>query len=470
MYKYEEISRDIETLVRNGALQVGEKVPSVRRISNQYGVSVSTVLSAYTDLERKGFIQSRERSGYFARLPASRRSDLPETPKNIRLSNDISSAHLIRKFCETSRNITPPQFGAAIPDPALMPLAALKRKITQATRRKADSIDTYDFSQGPMSLRREIAKLYFERGLAVDPEDIIITNGCLEAMILSLKSLVPPGSTVMVETPTYFCFLEILKFHGYKVCEVPADTSTGIDLDCLEESIIKCGVKAGILIPSFQNPTGACMPDANREKAVALFARHNIPVIEDDIYGELSFSEANPKPLKCFDSKDLVLTCSSFSKTLSTGLRVGWIISRQFKERILDSKAIHLISAPLINAYAVANYLVEENFSRHIFKLKRAFEYQMQSVSEQVLASFPEGTKLSNPQGGFFLWVQLPDKVDTEIAFQELLADGITIAPGSMFSAESRYKNFMRLSCGFPDSPESNRAIWQIAEAIKKQL
>lgn len=470
MYKYEEISRDIETLVRNGALAVGEKVPSVRRISNQYGVSVTTVISAYTDLEKKGFIQSRERSGYFARMPAIKRSELPETPKKVSLSKEISSANLIRQFCEASRSVKPPQFGAAIPDPSLMPLASLQKKIAQAARRHGDAINAYDFSQGPLVLRREIAKLYFDRGLTVDPEDIVITNGCLEAITLSLKSVAPPGSTILVETPTYFCFLEILKFHGYKVCEVPTSTENGIDLANLEDSITKCKVKAALLIPSFQNPTGASLSDTNRKKVVDIISRHKIPLIEDDIYGELAFADSNPKPLKCFDKKDLVITCSSFSKTLSTGLRVGWVINRQYKEKILDSKAIHLISAPIINAHAVANYLVEENYARHIFKLKKTFEYQMQSVSEKVLENFPEGTKISHPEGGFFLWVQLPEQVDSTEVFFELMNDGIAVAPGPMCSAQGLYPNFMRLSCGFPDTRKGDQAIWKIGEAIKRQL
>jgi len=173
--------------------------------------------------------------------------------------------------------------------------------------------------------------------------------------------------------------------------------------------------------------------------------------------------------MKCFDKKGVVLTCSSFSKTLSTGLRVGWVITEKYKEKILDSKAIHLLSAPLINAHAVANYLVEENYSRHIYRLKRAFEYQMESLSEKVQASFPQDTKISNPAGSFFLWVQLPSNIDTEAAFVNLIEKGIAIAPGSMFSAESGFRNFMRLSCGFPDTPEGDRAIWQIAEEIKRQ-
>ncbi len=345
----------------------------------------------------------------------------------------------------------------------------MRRKVAQAARQHSSCIDEYDFSQGPLELRREIAKLYFRRGLNVSPDDIIITNGCLEAIMLTLKSVAPPGCTVLVETPTYFCFLELLRFHGYDVCEVPASTETGIDLACLEQTLDSCDIGAAILMPCFQNPTGACIPDAGKKILADLFAHRQIPVIEDDIYGELAFDETNPSPLKAFDKKDLVITCSSFSKTLSTGLRVGWLINGRFREKILDSKAIQFISSPLINAYAAANYLVEENYERHIFRLKRAFEYQLVTLSEKILAFFPDGTKISNPAGGFILWVQLPDYVDSTELFRGLIEKGINIAPGSMFCSQGSFRNFMRMNCGFGDSPESDQALATLAEMIREK-
>ena len=286
---YMQVADGLEKMINDDVLRIGDKLPSVRVLSEEYGISMGTAFQAYYHLEGKGFIESRPKSGYYVRFSKKRFPELPKMIPPATLSHDVSVKEMIHSIYSdiASTNEKVINFALAVPDPALIPIAKINKSVVHVLRNFKDSGVSYDHPQGNVELRTQIARLAFNWGGKVKADDVLITGGCLEAITLCIKSVTKPGDTVAVESPNYFGIFQAIESMGLKVVEISSCPVNGLDLECLQKAIKKYPIKACVVIPNFNNPLGGCMPDENKKKLVEITTKKNIPLIEDDIYGEL---------------------------------------------------------------------------------------------------------------------------------------------------------------------------------------
>ena len=459
MTRYEQIARDLERLIASGSLRAGDKAPSVRKLHRTTGASVSTILHAYALLERAELIEARERSGFVikARL---QRQELPTCPRVPLRVRSVEVPALVSALVEAGREPSLAPFGTAVQSPELLPGEQLARIVRALSRDNVAAALAYEFPPGSIKLRRQIARRSIDWGCALSADDLVITSGCVEALQLCLRAIVKAGDVVAVESPTCYGVLYGI-FHSLKlrVLELPTDPQEGLVLSALHAALGKMKIAACLLVPNFNNPLGSVMPDAKKQEIVELLARRNVPLIEDDIYADLHFGASRPKPAKAFDRKGLVLLCSSFSKTIAPGYRIGWSAPGRFAEAVRRLKFTSSVAAPTLPQMALAEFLGTSGYDRHLRLTRARLFAQMSDLSEAVARNFPSGTRMTHPQGGLVLWVELPGRADATDLYRRALEEGIGIAPGPIFSSQPRYQKFIRLNFGYPLTPQLERAI-----------
>ena len=463
-----QVAEGIEQMIHEEVLRIGDKLPSVRVLSEEYGISMGTAFQAYYHLEGKGLIESRPKSGYYVRFNQRRFPALPQHSQPENTSHEVSVKEMIAAIYKdiTADNVI--NLALAVPDISLLPVAKINKAVMMALRNGKDHCIGYEGTQGNIELRKQIAKLAFNWGGKIKPDDVVVTAGCLEAITMCLRAVTNYGDTVAVETPTYFGIYQVIESLGLKVVEIATDPAIGVDIKHLEKAIKKFSIKACVFVPNYNNPLGSCMPEENKKELVDLISRHNIPVIEDDIYGELYFGRTRPKTCKYFDKKGLVMHCSSLSKSLAPGYRTGWAIPGKFIEEVKQIKRIHNISCPTLTQVAMANFLKNGRYEYHLKNLRRALHTQSLKYIQAIIDHFPAGTKVSRPHGGFIMWLELNKKIDTFKLRTEALKHHIAFVPGKIFSSGSDYSNFMRLSFGKPWSDDVDYGIMMLGRLIKK--
>ncbi len=467
---YLQVASGLEKMITEDVLHIGDKLPSVRVLSEEYGISAGTAFQAYYHLEGKGLIESRPKSGYYVRFNNSRFPALPaHTQPNI-LSHEVSVKEMITSIYSDIASTNVINFALAVPDASLLPSAKLNKSVVFALRNYKEHCISYEHAQGNIELRKQIAKLAFNWGGKIKPDEVVVTTGCLEAITICLKAVTNYGDTVAVESPTYFGIYQAIENLGLKAVEIASDPVTGIDLDCLQKVLKKSSVKACVVVPNFSNPFGSCMPDENKKQLVEIITRHNIPLIEDDIYGELYFGKTRPKTCKSFDRKGLVIHCSSLSKSLAPGYRIGWTIPGKFLDQVKQIKRMQNISCPTLTQAAIAHFLMHGRYEYHLKNLRKALHTQSLRYVQAIIKYFPENTKVSRPKGGFILWLELNKKINAFKLRTEAMKHGISIVPGKIFSASSGYSNYIRLSFGKPWSDDADYGLMMLGKIIKKML
>jgi DNA-binding transcriptional MocR family regulator len=467
MKRYEALADEIAQSIRSGVLKLGDRLPSVRQASTTRAVSPSTVFAAYYLLEARGLIRARERSGYYvasgskAAPPPLEAASQPQGE-----SAPVDVGELVFSVLESIRRRDVVPFGSAFPDPQLFPLDRLARSMASSVLGMDAWSAVQDLAPGNADLRRQIALRYLAEGVHVHADDIVITNGALEALNLSLLAVARPGDSVVIESPTFYAALQALERAGLHAIEVPTHPRDGIDLDALAEAIARHRPKACWLMTNFQNPLGSLMPDARKEALVALLAEHDVALIEDDVYGELYFGARRPVHTKAFDRKGLVLHCSSFSKCLAPGYRIGWVASGRFTQEVARLQLTTSLSASAPAQAAIAHYLARGGYDKHLRQLRHVLALQQNAMVDAVVRHFPRGTRATRPDGGYFLWVELPGQVDTLKVHQHALSMGISVAPGPMFSARREFGNCLRLNYGHPWNEKAEAAFITLGQLI----
>jgi DNA-binding transcriptional MocR family regulator len=456
---YERVASHVEALIERGTLRPGDRVPSVRRMARQQGVSIATVLAAYLQLENRGLLSARPQSGHYVRPRRAQVLPEPRAARACTTASRVSVKTLVAEVYSAGRDPSIVPFGAAYPGPDLLPTERINRTLALLARSAGGAGVTYDPPPGLPALRRQIARRSAEWGCALSADDIVTTVGAMEALHVCLRVVARRGDTVAVESPAYYGLLQLLEGHGIRVIEIPAHPRTGMDLDALEDALSRHRIKAVMAIPNFNNPLGSAMPDEAKERLVSMLGRREIPLIEDDIYGDLYFGDVRPRPAKAFDTRGLVMLCSSFSKTVAPGYRVGWAAPGRFREQVEQLKFAQSVATPTLPQMAVADFLENGGYDHHLRTLRRRLAAQVERVSEAVATYFPPGTRVSRPAGGFVLWVELPPGTSALTLSARALARGISIAPGPIFSAKQRFSNYIRLSCGHPWSELFDHAV-----------
>ncbi|WP_368643249.1 PLP-dependent aminotransferase family protein [Castellaniella ginsengisoli] len=447
--RYEALAAELAAAIHSGELRAGDKLPSVRQTVANRGVSASTVFQAYYLLEGQGLIRARDRSGYYvshgARLLPPEADTLSQ-PLDEAAVVDISDT--VFKVLESAmaREITP--LGSAFPSPLLFPLDRLGRAVGDAARRLDPWSTVDDLTPGHADLRRQIALRYLAGGLHVHPDEIVVTNGALEALNLCLAAVTRPGDTVLIEAPTFYAALQSLEERQLEAVEVPTHPREGIQLDALERAIQRHRPKACWLMTTFQNPLGSLMPDAKKQALVELLSRHGVPLIEDDVYGELYFGARRPSLAKSFDKTGIVMHCSSFSKSLAPGYRVGWALPGRYVREVARRKLTASLACPIPTQMALARYLEKGGYDRHLRRLRKVLQARQIVFAQAVGHYFPSGTRATRPAGGYFLWVEMPEHANALEIHRQALSYGISVAPGPIFSAKRGFTNCLRLNYG----------------------
>ncbi|WP_281424394.1 PLP-dependent aminotransferase family protein [Paludibacterium yongneupense] len=465
--RYEALAELLAADIRDGRLAAGTRLPSIRKLKQLHGVSPSTVFQAYYRLEYLGLVRAYERSGYFVAGSGQAPLREPEPASRPHLSSAVDINQLVFSVLGAIQdpNILP--LGSAFPSPQLFPLPRLARSLATSAR-FVDPWDTVaSLPPGYPALRQQIALRYLGMGMPLAPEQIIITNGALEALNLCLSAVAQPGDLIAIESPGFYAAAQALERLKMKAIEIPVHPQEGVDLLVLERALHEHPVKACWFMTSFQNPMGTTMSDGAKQALVSLLARHGIPLIEDDVYTELYFGNRRPLPAKAYDKEGLVMHCSSFSKCLAPGYRIGWVAPGRFGKEIEQLKLMTTLSASVPAQAAIADYLQTGGYDKHLRKLRQALEAQSSSLNEAIRRHFPDDIRVSRPKGGYFLWVEFPARFDTLQLHRLAAAQGISIAPGPIFSASRQYRNCIRLNFGSPWSADFEQALATLGALIK---
>ena len=456
--RYEEIARRYAAAIENGTLSPGDRFPSVRRLAGEEDASVSTILAAIAELESLGLIEARPRSGHYVRLRARTPPPRPTVVPVHAAASQIEVAELVERVYHAARDPSVVNLAHATPDPALLPTRALGRAISAAARGSEGGV-RYEMPPGLLALRQEVARRALAWGCSLSPDDLVVTSGATEAIHLCLLAVAHQGEAVAIESPAFYGTLQIMEAMGLKVVEVPCLPDVGMDLDELERRIDRHGVRAVLAVPTFSNPLGSCMPDEARSRLVQIVSRRGIPLIEDDVYGELAFGTARPRAAKSFDRDGSVMLCGSFSKTLAPGYRIGFVAPGRWRERVELLKFSMNVATTTLVQRSVARFLRGGGYDRHLRTLRDQLSRIMARTAAAVADAFPAGTRLSHPKGGCFLWVEMPEAVDSLELHARALDAGVSIAPGPLFSPTQGQRNCIRLSCGAPWTDRLDAAV-----------
>lgn len=463
--RYESLAEQIERQIAMGVLREGERIPSLRQASLHHKLSISTVLRAYLLLESRGCIESRPQSGHFVRRNAAP-ATLAEghAPAPFQVSGDVDVSRLVLNTLRSIQHEGAVPLGSPYVDPSYHPYRRLSQHAGAISRRHTQWSVMNDLPPGDPELIRQIARRYMENGMPVDPGEIIVTVGATEAINLCLQAVARPGDTIAVESPTYYAMLHAIERAGMRALEIRTLPSEGIDLDALARAIEGQGVAACMLMPNFQNPLGFQMSDQRKQALVELLARHDIPAIENGVYNELYYGDTHPSTLKSFDRKGLILHCASFSKSLTAAYRVGWAIAGRYTAQVEKLKFLNTLATSALLQRSIAEYLQSDGYEAHLRKMRGKLAQQARIMAAAVLRFFPPGTRVSAPEGGYVLWVELPAGVQAMRLYTRTLAEGITIAPGNMFSASGQFDHFIRLNYSYPWNVSADAAVRRVGQ------
>ncbi|MCP3103783.1 PLP-dependent aminotransferase family protein [Myxococcus sp. K15C18031901] len=459
--KYERLAAELERQISSNLVKPGERLSSVRELSRVKRVGLNTAVRALALLEDRGLIVSKPQSGFYVLGPRTP-PGVSSPPMRLSVPQAVQVPELVSTLFESAKNREVLPLGAACLSAELYPNEAINRMTRRVVREQPRLMGSYALPPGDFEYRRQVSRRLERFGTFVAPADIVATNGAMESLGLALRATCAPGDTVLIESPQYFGILQALQHLRLKVVELPAHPVEGIRLEQVEEVLSRRDIAAGLFTPNFSNPMGTLMSDEKKAALVALFARHDVPLIEDDIYAELSFQQLRPRPLRAFDTRGGVLTCASFSKTVSPGLKVGWLAPGRHLEKVQALQLASSMGGSPVSQRVMASYLASKEYERNLRELRLHCSVQVERFSRHLLDHFPEGTRTSQPKGGFVLWVELPKRVDSVELYRRALAEGISLSPGTLFSTRDLYRHYIRLNCGNVWSPKLEQGLTRL--------
>jgi DNA-binding transcriptional MocR family regulator len=469
MKLYEQVAAELSLRIEQGYYRSGDRLPSIRALSKEHGVSIATVQEAYRLLEDQGLAQPRPKSGYYVRQHKAT-AQMPQVCRPAQRPLEVSHwEHVLDLLC-SSDDPDILAMGRGIPDIQATSLKPLQRALCEGKRGDGLRAFTYDSLRGAPELRLQVARLTIDSGCQLHPDDIVITTGCQEALSTSMRAVTQPGDVVAVDSPSFYGSMQAIKAFGLKAMEIPTDPVKGISLEALELALEQWPIRVIQLTPTCNNPLGYTMPEAHRRQLVLLAQRFDVAIIEDDIYGDLSFAFPRPKTIKSFDNDGRVLLCSSFSKTLAPGLRVGWVAPGRYRDQVLHMKYVGTAACATLPQLAVADFIASGQYERHLRRMRAQYLQGRDQMIAWVERYFPAGTRISYPQGGFLLWVELPGDIDTLQLNEKLQASAIRIGPGILFSASGKYRNCLRLNYSDKPSAVIENAVRTIGTQCTRML
>ncbi|WP_394392492.1 PLP-dependent aminotransferase family protein [Shewanella woodyi] len=462
--KYQLVADTISQQILTGYFQPGEKIPSVRASCEQFHVSMTTVQAAYEILEDNGLVTSRPSSGYFVSRLADTEHLTPIKPQGISVYNRMIS---VLNDCHKEGVIN---LGTAVVSPSLLPTHQIKKILNKLTRDHMLELVTPEFSSGYPPLRREFAKRMLNVNVEVHPDDILVTGGCQDAIALALSAVANAGDVIAVESPCFPGLLQVIESLDMKALPLPCSGSLGMKPDTLQDALQSWPISAIVLVPSFSNPTGSLMPIESRKRVIALVEEYDIALIEDDLFSELNYQDKPVPAIKSLEMKGNVIYCSSVSKSLGSGFRLGWLCGGKYHSKIMKLKAFRNVSEPLIIQMLIAELMKQGGYSKHLKKLKIALHQNQKLMQSCIKKSFPKGTLVNSCDGGYVLWVQLPDLCDSRELFTQAIKSGVAFFPGDVFSPHEHYLSYIRFNLAVKWCQEIEQAVISLGKLVKLQL
>ena len=467
-FLYTKLAKVLEEQIASETLKLGDKLPSIRSVQKLYNVSINTVKQAYLELESKSLIESRAKSGYFVSKRSMRKLSLPSVGKMNTSDQQKDTEDLISKVFNVLSDNTITQLSVGGPDKSLLPIAKLNKCLINTVRRMSDIGAGYEPLQGSVNLRRNIAKWSWVLEGKLNEDDIVTTSGAMNAIFNCLMAVTKPGDTIAIESPVYFGIHQIAKSLNLKAIEIPTHPVTGVDLQAIKKLLPR--LNACCFISNFGNPLGSLMPDEHKKELVRMLTEYDIPLIEDDLNGNLYFGTERPKPCKYYDEAGIVMWCSSVSKTLAPGYRVGWVAPGKYKDKIIRQKLVQTISTPSLYQEVIADFLEHGRFDHHLRTLRSKLYTNCLKFQGAIEEYFPSNTKISQPQGGYMLWLELDKKIDTVELYDLAIKQKISFAPGRMFTQHNQYNNCMRLNFALDWNEKLNTDLKHLGRLVKASI
>lgn len=461
MAKYETLANQIKQQIERGVWQENEKLPSLRKQAEQSGYSLMTVLHAYQLLESQGIITSQERSGFIVTAPTRLSSQ-----HKVSTADAVSINDFVYEVLQASRNPHMFSLGFAYPDPTLYPRQHLNKSIAAAANRISLTSAMDNLPPGNFELRKIIAKRYAARGMSISPEEIVITAGALEALSLSLQSCTRPGDWVVIETPVFYGAMQALERLGLKAITVTVSPEGGLDIAALERAFQNYPVKACWLMSSFQNPLGYSLPDDRKREIARLLQIYDVALIEDDVYAELYADSGPPLPISHFVKNGNCMLCSSFSKSLVAGYRIGWVAAGQQSLSIQKQQLMSTLSTSAPVQLAIVDYLTTKNYELHLKQLRNTLRTRKKAMAAFLSEILNNVATVHSARGGYFLWVECLPGIDAMEIYRQALRLRITIAPGKLFSLDDSFSHCFRVNASFELTEARQTLLRKLASYI----
>lgn len=465
---YLQIRDRLRRLIESGALQPGDQLPSIRSLAESANVNKLTVIEAYSVLEADGLVHARQGSGYFVSPPTNvpSRASQFAPPQEVILLEHPGRSFFDYYVASVSARQNADMIDLSTGFPVNSGLEDLQRIARRAVKQVGSTLFHYDLPQGQLTLRQQITRMLVQQGLEVTPDDIIITNGSKQGLSLAFQHYVQPGDWVIVESPTYHGALELLSRLKAKVIGIPMNLE-GINLELLEQYLHTYNPKLIYTVSTLQNPTGVTTNQEHRLALLQLAERHGCMIIEDNAYEGLNF-EPVPPPLKAFDRSDVVTYLGTFSKTLMPGIRVGYMVATgKHYQPLVESKLNHDYHVSTVSQAIVSEYLASGHYRHHLTHLRSKHLQSRDVMLSAMERYFPAEASWTVPNGGTFLWVQLPKEISTPEICQAALSNNILIANGALFFPDGQGYNALRLNFSH-ESEVIEQAIAVLGRLLKE--
>jgi DNA-binding transcriptional MocR family regulator len=465
---YEHLANELGALIASRVFAPGDRLPSIRHLAQQKRLSVSTVIQALRLMEDRGLIEARPQAGYYVRHRARMLAVMTDT-EHLKEPAFVGINNLLMRVLKANEEPHVMQLGSAWPPDELLPVKRMQKTVAATARRDPSLLTRVScYETNVPEFVRQVVRRALDWG-HLDPNEIVVTGSCTEAISLCLRTVAKPGDTIAIESATYFVLLQLIESLGMKALEIPTHPKTGPSIGALELAMNAGLVQAVMFVPNANNPLGCIMPEANKKRLAALLSHHDIPMIEDDVYGDLCFTPERPWPVKAYDTTGNVMLCSSFSKPVSPAARVGYVVAGRYAQDIAVLKMVSSGATSHFFQSVLADFLTGSAYEIQVRKMRRALAQRIARMSDAICAHFPHECSVSEPQGGFVLWVRMPPQVDALALHRCAIEAGVAFMPGQLFSASGKYTNYLRLNCGNPWSVEMERAIARLGELVHRQ-
>lgn len=468
MKLYEQVAKQVRENINSGLFVAGDKLPSIRQLVAQHRVSISTVQQAYQQLEMDGLIEARPKSGYFVAYETPP-PVLPVTSRPAQRPIEVSQWQDVLEVLLSKQIPSCVQLQHAMPDMDVPSLDPLLKKMSKMMREQVALSLPYGNIAGALVLREQIVKLAAHSGCSLHPDDLVVTSGCQEGLSVCLRAVAEPGDIIAIESPSFYGSMQAIKAANLKAIEIPTNAEHGLSIEALELALEQWPIKAILVTPTCNNPMGYTMPEVDKKRLYQLAQSYDITIIEDDIYGDISYSSPRPRTIKSFDEDGRVLLCSSFSKSVAPGIRVGWIAPGRYRDKVTHIKYVSSSMCPTMPQLAMAEFIESGEYNRHTRKVRLLYKQGRDQLIQAIKLYFPEGTRISFPQGGYVLWVELPKQYDAVKLAERCKENKVNIAPGTLFSASGKFRHCMRLNFSEKTAKQREQGIQKIAELLKEQ-